>query len=138
MPKFTYIRDTTVQKIVIESQYKHYISDKITKVAEPGETYTITGILWNKKKVATERLYSINWGGFTFKGDEEEFLTRQQIIDKYEVDPENLESDLEYSIEIYYTNDRITKTFDDMPNAMDWVNNRCPDFKDLTRIEEVL
>lgn len=138
MSRFTFIRDITVQKVIIESQYKHYISDKIIKVAEPGETYTVTGFFWYKKKVATERLYSINLGCFSNEEDEGEFLTRQQVINKYGVDPEDLQSDLEYKIAIYYSNYNITKTFDDMTKAMDWVNNKCPDFKDLTKIEEVL
>ena len=134
MSIFTYVRDTTVQKVVIESKYKHYVADKITKVAEPGETYIKIGLLWNKKRVATERLYSV-YDAWT---EGKEVLTRQQIIDEYEVDPENIKSDLEYIITIYYPRDYITKTFDDMNSAMDWVNKECPDFKNLTRIKEEL
>lgn len=136
MSIFTYIRDTTVQKVVIESKYKHYVSDKITKVAEPGETYIKRGLFWNKKRVATERLYLIDDKWEWAEG--KEILTRQQIIDEYEVDPENIKSDLEYIITIYYPRDYITKTFDDMNSAMDWVNEMCPDFKNLTRIKEEL
>lgn len=132
MPKFTYIRDTTVQKVIIESEYKHYISDKITKVAEPGETYTVTGLFWNKKKVATERLYSIGLGLFG------EVMTRQQIINEYGVDPEDLQSDLEYTATIYYASDRIIKTADDMKTIMDWINNTCPDFENLIEIKSEL
>ena len=136
MSRFTYIRDITVQKVVIESKYRHYVTDKIEKIAEPGETYIKIGFLWNKKRVATERLYSIDdiWEWAKKK----EILTRQQVIDEYGVDPENLESDLEYKATIYYTNDYIIKTADDMKSIVDWVNNKCPDFKDFTKIEEVL
>ena len=134
MSRFTYIRDTTVQKVVIESKYRHYFAGKIIKVAEPGETYIKIGLLWNKKRVATERLYSVcnAWS------EGKEILTRQQVIDKYGVDPENIESDLEYIITIYYPCDYITKTFNDMKSAMDWVNEVCPDFKNLLEIKSEL
>lgn len=136
MSIITYIRDATVQKVVIESKYKHYIADKITKVAEPGETYIKIGLLWNKKRVATERLYTIDdhweWA------EEKEILTQQQVIDGYGVDPENIESDLEYTITIYYPCEYIIKTFDDMISAMDWVKKVCPDFKNLTEIKSEL
>lgn len=133
MPKFTYIRDITVQKVVIESEYKHYISNRIKKLAEPGETYVKRGLLWNKKRVATERLYLSEYGSF-----DEKILTRQQIIDKYGVDPEDLRSDLEYTATIYYASDRIIKTADDMKSIMDWINNTCPDFENLIEIKSEL
>lgn len=134
MSIFTYIRDTTVQKVVIESKYRHYFAGKIIKVAEPGETYIKIGLLWNKKRVATERLYSVcnAWS------EGKEILTRQQVIDEYGVDPENIESDLEYIITIYYPCDYIIKTFDDIKCAMDWVNEVCPDFKNLLEIKSEL
>lgn len=133
MSRFTYIRDITVQKVVIESQYKHPISDKITKLAKAGETYIKSGIFRDKVVTAKEDLYSV-----TRWFEEDEVMSRQQIIDTFGVDPENLESDLEYTATIYYTNDYVIKTADDMKSIMDWVNNKCPDFKDLTKIEEVL
>lgn len=133
MSRFTYIRDITVQKVVIESYYKHLISDKIKKLAKPGETYIKSGIFRDKVVTAKEDLYSV-----TRWFEEDEVMSRQQIIDTFGVDPENLESDLEYTATIYYTNDYIIKTADDMKSIMDWVNNKCPDFKDLTKIEEVL
>ena len=130
MSRFTYIRDITVQKVVIESQYKHLISDKIKKLAKPGETYIKSGIFRDKVVTAKEDLYSV-----TRWFEEDEVMSRQQIIDTFGVDPENLESDLEYTATIYYTNDYIIKTADDMKSIMDWVNNKCPDFKDLIEIE---
>jgi len=137
MSIFTYIRDTTVQKVVIESKYRHYITDKITKIAEPGETYIKKGLLWNKKIVATERMYSIDdpWWEWA---EEKEILTRQQIIDEYKVDPENIKSDLDYIITVYYSYGYNTKTFNDMKSAMDWVNEMCPDFKNLLEIKSEL
>jgi hypothetical protein len=133
MSRFTYIRNITIQKVVIESQYKHPISDKITKLAKPGETYIKKGFFRDKVVTAKEELYSV-----TRWFDEDEVMSRQQIIDTFGVDPENLESDLEYTATIYYTNDYIIKTADDMKSIMDWVNNKCPDFKDLIEIKEVL
>lgn len=133
MSKFTFIRNVTVQKVVIESQYKHNVSDKITKLVKQGETYIKKGFLRNKVVTAKEDLYLIDW-----LVDEDEIMSRQQIIDTYDVDPENLESDLEYRATIYYTNDHIIKIANDMKSIMDWVNNKCPDFKNLTKIEEAL
>ena len=133
MSRFTYIRDITVQKVVIESQYKHPVSDKITKLAKPGETYIKRGYFRDKVVTAKEDLYSV-----TRWFEEDEVMSRQQIIDTFGVDPENLESDLEYTATIYYKNDYIIKTADDMKKIIDLVNSKCPDFKDLIEIKEVL
>ena len=121
-----YIRDTKVQKVVIESGFKNSILQAISVFKEPGQTYE-TGIFFKRKKTAKERLYKYL---YSFS---DRTYTRQQLIDEVGVDPEK--NNEETIITIHYTQHYIIKKFDDLEKGMAWVSEMCPDFNTLVNIE---
>ena len=125
--EFVYIRDVTVQKVTIESVYKHFISNHISVHALPGQPYFKEGLFRKKKLIAKETIYKVGIGIA-------ELLSRQQVIDEFGIDPENLDNDLKYDVTVYYNSHHTRRTFDDIKDGMKWINEVCPDFKDFKEV----
>jgi hypothetical protein len=126
--RLVYLRDTTVQKVIIDWIPNTY-TYTFQVIAEPGDKYKENPVNWlERKKIAKERIYAIspdyNHGVYT----------RKQVIEKFKFDPENYQGKT-VRVTVNFSVDYKIKDFPNLDEAKVWIKKLCPDFDKFTLID---